>query len=513
MNRCFKPRTTQLAVSALEDRCTPATAVYAAATQTLTVTAAAGDMIDVAHIAALPTGYIIVSDGATVFDSSLAAQPVRNLVVHFDGVNTGALTLLSGLRLGGNVSIFGAQVIQAFSNLATIGGNLTYTASTNADDTLTFHDATRIGGNLKLNLGAGTNTVRLRGGQVGGNLSVIGLAGADSVELAATSDLWVGGSASFNLGDGDNTVTGVGTFEFAIGKSLTYKGGSGADTFDMQFTGTSLRIGGNFSANLGDAVPMFPGNTIDLNFADIGGDLSVTGGASRDTFILANDLTLGGNLTANLGDGVNQFNLDDWIHLAGNVIGGNLSYTGGADTETVMLRNTTVYKNVSVKLGDGNQTIEVGHAAHPTTIYGSLKIAGGAGHDWFAVKATYVGNGMTLQTGADDDEIRLDDVTIAGPTSINLGAGNDQLLVETVAFDSVTPLSGISNFGGVFKVDAGSGDDTVNLSDDLDATTYSRFGAKLSLIGGLGNDTLLNAGNVFLVTGNFEDFEAGAALP
>src|SRR5438034_7193855 len=52
MNRCFKPRTTQLAVNALEDRCTPATAVYAAATQTLTVTAAAGDSIDVAHIAA-----------------------------------------------------------------------------------------------------------------------------------------------------------------------------------------------------------------------------------------------------------------------------------------------------------------------------------------------------------------------------------------------------------------------------------------------------------------------------
>ena len=127
------------------------------------------------------------------------------------------MSLVSRLRLGGDVSVFGATKTQSLASFAEIGGNLTYTAAAAANDSLTFFSATRVGGHMKLNLRAGHNTVSLRGGDIGGKLAVTGAAGVDRIELTENSDLWVGGSASFVLGDGRNGVVGVGTHEFNIG--------------------------------------------------------------------------------------------------------------------------------------------------------------------------------------------------------------------------------------------------------------------------------------------------------
>src|SRR5262249_26362213 len=135
------------------------------ATKTLTVNAAEGDNIQVAQIASQPSGFIQVSTGQTVFDSSVNTQPVRNLIVHFDHVNNGGLSLLRRMHLFGQVGIFGAKKLQSLTSDAEIGGNFTYTASTGSTDTLTFFSNTRVGGNLRLTLRAGTNTVSLRGGE------------------------------------------------------------------------------------------------------------------------------------------------------------------------------------------------------------------------------------------------------------------------------------------------------------------------------------------------------------
>src|SRR5262249_37593903 len=148
--------------------------------------------------------------GSTVFDSSARAQPVRNLIVRFNGVDNGGLSLLAGLHLDGNVGVFGAKRLQSLASSAEIGRNVTYTASASAKDALTFFSTTRVGGNMKLDLRAGHNTVSLRGGAIGGKLIVTGTTGADHIELVENSDLSVGGSASFVLGNGLNEVLGVG---------------------------------------------------------------------------------------------------------------------------------------------------------------------------------------------------------------------------------------------------------------------------------------------------------------
>lgn len=523
-------RSTRLALQTLEDRCTPATAVYAAATKTLTVNAAEGDSIVVGQIALQPTGFIHVSDGSTVFDSLASSKPVRNLIVHFDGVNNGGLTLLARMRLPGQVGVFGAKKLQSLASSAEIDGNVTYTASAGATNTLTFFSSTLVGGNMRLNLRAGQNTVSLRGGEIGGKLVVTGTTGADRIELTEDSDLSIGGSASFVLGNGHNEVVGVGKHEFATGQSLTFRGGSDDDVFDMGSTIngdslTTLRIGGSFVAGLGAALPHImgePGNQVHLNLANIGGNLETSAGQGNDLVTLR-DLKLGGDFRASMGLGDNflLLNVGSPSPIEDSVIGGSLQYTGGGFNEDVIIFATRVNKNVSINVVNSLPTnidtflahVELGHAGLPLTVHGSLSIASGDGDDAVILANVSVDNSFSLDTGSHDDGIQIDDLSVADQTSINLGAGADHLGLETQLGTMSDPLNGISSFGGKFKIFGGAGDDQVNLSDDLDATTRAQFGGEVSLTGGSGSDTLKDAGNVFSVTGNFEDFELGASLP
>jgi hypothetical protein len=135
---------------------------------------------------------------------------------------------------------------------------------------------------------------------------------------------------------------------------------------------------------------------------------------------------------------------------------------------------------------------------------------GGSKDDYISLRRLYVGNGMTILTGADDDEIEIDDVDVAGQTLIQLGDGSDSVKIETIAGDAWGNLDDDTTFGGKFTVRAGAGDDLVNFSKDMDPTTFPRFGGKVSLVGGDGDDTLDVEGYPWSVTGNFSDFETGS---
>ena len=504
-------RATHLGLQQLEDRCTPAAAVYTAATQTLTVVAADGDQIDVLPIPGYPSSYLKVADStATVFDSSTNAKAVRNLIVRFDGVNAGELNLFLGLRLGGNLSVWGARQSQLLANRGTVSGNFNYVASGNANDTLALFGVSKIGGNLNLGLGAGTNVVELRGGTIGGSLMVKGGMGDDHVELAENVNLSVGGSASFNLGGGVNFIEGKGMQVVDIGKDLTYVGGAGKDSIVTIYGGTTLQVGGNAAFTFGDS----PTASQNSYFFDvhIGGNLSFLGGAHKDRLEFEYDLSVGGNFAVLLGGGDNNFDLNnDGAGLC--TIGGNVKYVGGAGTDDVDFQDATVGKNVLIALGQSSDNYVTfgGRNNGIVQVHGSLTITGGAMKDDMTFNRLFVGNALTIGTGAGDDTIWMDDLDVAGPTSVDLGGGMDQLFIETEDNDwHGDPLSAVTNFGGRFTIRAGAGDDTVNFSDDMDGTTFIRFGDKVSLFSGAGNDTLLNVGNEFLVAGNFADFEAGA---
>ena len=509
----------RLSLVALEDRATPAVAVYSPLTQTLTVTAHEGDRLVVAGLTGKPTGYLTVTETqttATVFNADAANQAVRNLVVRFGSVNGGDLTLESSAVLGGHLAVSGALATQSVSLFGTVGGNFLYTAAPApyvADDTVRLEAAAVVGGNAVLNLGDGTNTAGLKGGTVRGTLTVAGGAGRDTVEMVESNDLTVGGSAAFNLGDGTNTVLGIATRQVRVGGTFTYTGGVGNDTFDLDGSGAGLTAGTDARFTLGTPVG-FDANRAAFESLSVGRTVAFTGGLGSDTIEVSGALTAWTNVTVALGHGQNSFD-SNLLGGATNTIGGAFTYTGGQNGDAVSLDNTTVGRGVSVALGEsfggGPSYFGIGtKGPGPVTVYGSVRVTDGSGGAGVMLNRLYVGGNLTVLAGAGADQVSVDDTNVAGAVLIDLGTGADNVVVETATSNGGGPLGGVSTFGGTFTVKGGDGDDQVILAADGNAAQAIQFGGRLVLVGGAGSDTLhTRTGVTFERLGNAEDFELG----
>ena len=508
----------RLRLQPLEERATPAAAVYNARWQTLTITAAEGDEIDVAALGGQPTGYIQVTEtqaNDVAFDSSTAGQAVRNLVVNFRNSASGGFTLEADVQLGGNLTIYGAGSSQTVDLAGTVGGNVTYAGNIlPAFDEINFESTATIGRNLSLALGSGANTVRIKGGTIHGNLSIRGGADEDTVEFTEAGDVAVDGSAYLNLGSGNNIVLGRGpvgiAFTVHVGLNFNFIGGSGNDKFDFDISGTSLDVGRDATFSLGTRT-VFDGNVAAFEALRAGRNISFSSGIGNDTVSVSGALEAKGNVSLSLGAGDNSFD-SNVQGIGANSISGSFNYVGGPNGDLVSLDATTIGRSVSVVLGDSNganQGAFVGLKS-PTgvTVYGAAAIAGGSGADGIVLRRLYVGNGLTVRAGAGADTVAFDDLSVGGATWIDLAAGDDLLQGEMLSIDGAGSLSNSSTFGGVVTIRGGDGDDTVNLSDDGNASTLILFGGRVRLQGGAGSDTLNNAPeNVFNATGNFSDLE------
>jgi hypothetical protein len=505
----FRPR-----LQTLEDRATPATAAYAALSQTLTIVAADGDQVSVAALAGSPTGYIQVSEtqaGETVFDSAAKSQAVRNLVVKFAGVDSGGFVLNSGVQLGGNLSISGAKATQIVDLLGTVGGYVRYTANIlSAFDDIDVESSAVIGRNLSINLGAGSNTVRLKGGLIRGNLKIVGGVNDDSVDVTESGDVTVNGSAAIRLGDGTNRVKAIGLAKtLRVGANFSYVGGSGNDTFDMDGFGGALEAGANARFVFGSPL-VFDSNLGDFEALRAGRNIVFAGGVGNDTVIVTGAMEAGRNVSLRLGNGDNSFDSNQEGMGTNNIVGG-FTYLGGLDGDIVSLDAINIGKaNVSLgESGGATQAFSTG-TKNPAgvTVYGDMKVTGGADTDAVILRRTYIGNKLSVMTLSGNDIVTIDDTDVAAATTIDMGLGDDVLQAEMLGNDSGGALTDATTFGGRVIIKAGDGNDAVRLSDDSDATTLIKFGARATFQGGLGNDTLQNgAENVFMVTGNLNDFD------
>jgi hypothetical protein len=510
--------TAKLNLLPLEDRATPATAIYAALSQTLTVTAAEGDQIVVASLAGQPTGYLQVLEtqaSSTVFNSTTAGQSVRNLVVKYGNIQSGTFTLDATAKIGGSLTIGGAISSQTVNLAGTVGGSVGYTANALAAfDIVNLEGSATIGGNLTLGLKDGSNIVRLKGGHVCGNVLVKGGADDDTVEVTETGDVTIDGSASFLLVNGNNTFVGKGPVGIAstiyVGSSFTYVGGTGNDKLNLDISGTTLDVGTDAKLTLGTK-QVFDGNEATFEALRVGRNIVVTGGIGDDSVIASGALEARGNVTLNLGAGDNSFDSNQQ-GIGTNSIAGKFTYTGGPNGDLVNLDAITIGKSMSVALGESNgsnQGLFAGlKSPAGVTVFGSAKVTSGSGNDGILFRRTYVGGTLTVKTGDGIDTVAIDDSNVAGAALIDLGAGDDLLQSEMLTGDGSGSLSNATTFGGTLTIKGGDGSDMVNLSDDGDATTFNQFGGRVMLIGGAGKDTLLNAQeNVFKVTGNVSNLE------
>ena len=170
------------------------------------------------------------------------------------------------------------------------------------------------------------------------------------------------------------------------------------------------------------------------------------------------------------------------------------------------------FANMKVDLGSGTGVDILRFGAKETqgvSVGGNLTIASKAVSHVELVR-TQVGGNLAVSTGNAADYVQVDDSTVTGSATFNLGGGNDQFVVDTVASENALPLPGTVHIVGNLVVNAGAGGDT------LDFSSTSGNGVKVDgntkLIGGAGEDQFFNgAANQYLGTKK-EDFELGDNL-
>lgn len=208
--------------------------------------------------------------------------------------------------------------------------------------------ATKVGvaGNVVLNNtndGSQPTTVDWDDVNVGGSAVLLT---ADGDDLITFDDLTVAGDVTAVVRGGSATVGNE--FEFDPGSaviningSLTYLGGNGKDTVDLDATSAATFIGGSVLLNMGDgpsAYDLFEA-AAGVPVLTVNGDFTLISGNGDDA-VGDFDPAVGGNVTLNLGGGSNNFVFRG--DSAGS-IGGTLLYNGGSGKDTVTIKGANSF--------------------------------------------------------------------------------------------------------------------------------------------------------------------------
>lgn len=419
-----------------------------------TYTVKTGDLLENITVNAAKGNTITALSGGTVADTATLTGS--------DTLGLGAVTGFKTLDASAFSGTLNATA--ALNDLNILGGTGTNTvtlAATAASDT-TFYKGT----------GEGVDNVTLTGADISGTVVVDAGAGADTVTLAASSEIVK--VASIDLGAGANTFVA----NTDVTGTLLVKGGADVDTFDL----TAITVGatGNATIDAGAGNDVITLTKVD---ATSGGTLTINAGDGNDTISVGSAATAGFTIDAGAGD--------DTITLASQATG---AYTvnGGEGNDTVVLTATTAvdYSDVtfsgieSFKLG-GNTTLSAKAFADGASVAKSAGVATAtltvnaeaSGADVINLSNVAKGIDTTINVGHDDSFTALtgsqntDTLAINGSQAVTLNLAKAAISnIEAISFgsDAVDALT-IGNFTGT---------DTLSVTFD---TTQSTAGDSLTI--------------------------------
>eukprot|EP01029_Cantina_marsupialis_P016090 TRINITY_DN3571_c0_g1_i1.p1 TRINITY_DN3571_c0_g1~~TRINITY_DN3571_c0_g1_i1.p1 ORF type:complete len:5289 (+),score=1833.13 TRINITY_DN3571_c0_g1_i1:2362-15867(+) len=336
-------------------------------------------------------------------------------------------------------------------------------------------------GNDTVNLGAGDDIVNITNTELSTSDSIDGGLGNDTLNINGTGNVdltTVSSIETVNLSDGSNTVT-VGTL------NSTIEGGSGADTFEFNIANLSSAdvINGN---NGIDTLRFLDNGTITANqltnvdvenieLANGGNDITVgtkdfniTGGTGDDTFNYAID-NLSSNDVINGNGGTNNVTFSS----SGQITSGDFSNVtnisdvnfANGDDEITLSASDSYLDGVSLNLGAGNNEV----------IFNGIETLDSSD--------TIVGGGTDTITFANSGSIdSADFVNVSGIDNINFASGNNTVTLSDNSLDTVDFVldSGndninisSSNLSSADTIDAGTGTDSLNISDTSGTITYN----------------------------------------
>jgi autotransporter-associated beta strand protein len=345
-------------------------------------------------------GSLVVDSGNTIFVNGGPASFAGGMTINGGGNtdNRGAIRIGGATTvLGGNISLADSSTISMENVAAQITGDVTSGAA--GTQTLTLGGTASAGGLLSGIIGGGTGTINLATA-VGGTYTLTNTSTyTGSTAIAANTTLQLGNGTTGNDGTIANTsgVTNDGTLVFdRFGTSTAAYNISGTGGVTKRGAGTQILAGNNsYSGNntifdgtlrmgAANGIPTLSGleigggstvaSTLDLdgfdqtlskfvfNATDVGGNLTITGGAaSKLTVTTTTDTELGAggtNIAANRPVTVDMSGLGEfaWDGAANTFRVGLRSGTSNASstnpgTMTTTLAGTNTIKALSLAIG------------------------------------------------------------------------------------------------------------------------------------------------------------------
>jgi Ca2+-binding RTX toxin-like protein len=315
-----------------------------------------------------------------------------------------------------------------------------------------------------IDLAAGTDTLTLANAvntfTAVGVESIIGGTDVDIVTLTGTNTLYATGIETLLGGTGNDVLTLSAT---ASGMTVDLGAGT-ADRIILAAGGNTLTIAGAETITGGSGTDVVTLGSANANTVNVTGVETLFGSAGDDVVTLTAAVS---GISVDLGAGT-----ADRLTLAAGAntlaVSGIETLSGTASADTLTLSNAV--SGLSISLGNSNDIVTFGGAATNVTI------DGGAGTDRIVLgnfNNTIGATGVETITGGSG----TDRVAIAAATSVNLGAGDDDIL-DLSAIGSINLDTAGTQYQGIEKLDLRGGltnTVTLNAQDvlDLSSTTDS----------------------------------------
>ena len=386
-------------------------------------------------------------------------------------------------------------------------------------------DPLAITGDLTVKLGDGNNSFNLDligdgGGNgavalsVGGDVKITGGKGSDFVDLDFddTEDqdgntVFIGKGLTIDLGDGENGTDITTDSDFTVTGDVKYKGGKNGDVLTLHNQGTtkflkslSVDTGKGSGTLQQDAADDVSFHSDDDSSLAVTKDVTIKVGDGVESFVEIEDdkVTIGGKLDITTGSGKDEVFVG-FGSGGGSSVGKDVDIdTGkGDDFVSVVTSDGTVVinGNLDIKLGDGNDCLEVGDSenleaglkgtasAAPNAagvvdfdVKKSLKIEGGDGDDVIALADIRIGDDLEVKGDAGDDVMVGTGLRVADDVKITGDKGSDKGEDQIAVFGMV--------IGDKLTIDAGGNNDVVG----VDGLTV---GGKVDIKLGSGVDRLI----------------------
>lgn len=397
--------------------------------------------------------------------------------------------------------------------LANVIGNLSVTTGKTDDDV--WLDGVAVTKNVTIKTGDGEDDAGVAGwrGEDEGEDEVRSLIeGKLSIDIAkGGGSMWLTESTvmkdvSFKAGDApvwtDGLSNGVDVWNATIEGKLTVtlgKGNAGV-WFGQVVVNKDVKITTNNGDDEINFSPAFSGDEPELAGEGEGdgdynniflGKVTVNTGKGADGVVIASS-HIAGSLTVNTGDGddgvalwqvqagstvsINTGNHSDLIAVvelqaAGNVTV-NSGNAGAGSSDQVLITDSNMDKNLSVKTGNGDDKVGIGDSveidaaladllaeyewedlgivAEAVAVWGKLTVGTGSGFDLLSIGLCEIAGSASVDMGAGDDGCEILDTIVGAGASVKMGAGEDGLAIgDSQVTGKATLDGGAGSFDGL----------------------------------------------------------------